>query len=141
MVSLTPSVGAMIVALTRKHLVAWLGIIALLGNVLAGAFGNGAASKAMQITDEVLGALVICTPHGPVWGELDSDGEPVKIPSGEHCPACVTLAKAALAIAILFVAIVFALPAVLWPQSERASSFAARLSLGGIGSRAPPLSA
>ena len=51
------------------------------------------------------------------------------------------LAKAALAVAILFVAIVFALPAVLRPLSERAGSFAARLSLGGIGSRAPPLSA
>ena len=136
MAPLTPSVCAMTVALTRKHLMAWLGIIALLGNVLAGAFGNGAASKAMQITDEVLGALVICTPHGPVWGELDSDGKPVKTPSGEHCPACVTLAKAALAIAILFVAIVFALAisaeyaaTVFGPMSNPAASSGQFISL------------
>ena len=127
----------MIAMAKRRQLVAWIGALALLGNVLAGVFGLGALKGPLQITDDVLGALVICTAHGP-QESLDGNGGAPGHKPGEHCPACVTLAKVALAVVLAFVGIVFTLPSVLRPARESICLLPLRLGLAGIGSRAPP---
>jgi hypothetical protein len=128
----------MIAALQRNHFVAWLGTLALLCNGLVGSFGYG-STRPVPLTDEVLGALIICTAHGLEGGDLDSGGKPIN-KRAEHCPACVTISKTALLDGRGFVDIAIKLSAVIDPVPERAPS-TARLNLGGIGSRAPPMSA
>ena len=128
----------MIVTRKYKRYLAWLGIMALLGNVMAGAFGYVPARNILPAVDEVLGALVICTSEGAKDGSHGS-GSPIHNPA-EHCPACVTAAKVALAAAfVLLAAIAFPSPRVRRPGSIHSRPPAPRLSLGGIGSRAPPL--
>jgi hypothetical protein len=117
---------------------AWLGIVALLGNVMAGAFGYGPAKNMVPLVDEVLGALIICTSDGAKDGS-HGGGLPVHNPA-DHCPACVTVAKVALAVALVLLAVVaFPLPVAARPVPIGSRPPAPRLSLGGIGSRAPPL--
>ena len=117
---------------------AWLGIIALLGNVMAGAFGYAPAKKLMPVVDEVLGVLIICTSDGAVEGSHGSRS-PIHNPA-DHCPACVTIAKVALAVALVLLAVIaFPLPVAGRPVPERSRPPVPHLCLGGIGSRAPPL--
>jgi hypothetical protein len=116
---------------------AWLGIMALLGNVMVGAFGYAPAKKMVPVVDEILGALVICTSDGAK--DASHGGSPIHNPS-DHCPACVTLAKVALAAALILLAVIaFPLPVAARLVPARSRRPAPRLSLGGIGSRAPPL--
>ena len=121
-----------------RRSLAWLGIIALLGNVMAGAFGYAPAKKLMPVVDEVLGTLIICTSNGAVDGG-HGGGSPVHNPA-DHCPACVTLAKVALAVALVLLGIIaFPLPIVGRPVPSRSRPLNPHLCIGGIGSRAPPL--
>ena len=53
----------------RRRIIAWLAIVALLGNVLA-AF---APLKATAIFDDVLGHLVICTSDGAKAAQGDEN--------------------------------------------------------------------
>jgi hypothetical protein len=116
----------------------WLSVAALLWSLLAGAFAPVQA-KTATIVDDVLGPLIICAPdaHG---SSVDGDGVPGNRPSG-HCQACLTLAQAPLAVAVVLVAIEFAAPSELPPAPSRALPRAPRLETGGVGSRAPPRSA
>jgi len=125
----------------RRHLrpLSWLSAAALLWSLLASALAPAQAKPAM-IVDDVLGPMILCTPdaHGP---GLDGDRAPADPPSG-HCQACLTLAQAApLAVAIVLVAIEFPPPSASTPTPIRDLPRRARLETGGIGSRAPPLSA
>jgi hypothetical protein len=117
---------------------AWLGIMALLGNVLAGTFGYAPAKKMLALGDEVLGALIICTSDG-ARDAGHGGGSPIHNPA-DHCPACVTIAKVALTVALVLLAVIaFPLPIAGRPVFLRSRPLAPHLSLGGIGSRAPPL--
>ena len=117
---------------------AWLGIMALLVNVMAGAFGYVPAKKMVPLVDEVLGALIICTSDGATDGS-HGNGSPVHNPA-DHCPVCVTFAKVALAVALVLLAVIaFPLPVAARPVPIRWRPLAPHLSLGGVGSRAPPL--
>jgi hypothetical protein len=112
--------------------VAWLAVVALLGNVL-GAF---APAKAAQVVDDILGPMIICTADGAQ--PLHHDGPPAgHDQSGFHCSSCVLIKSPALAAEIAIQT--FPRP----PRSTCVSSDAPnagafRLSLGGIGCRAPP---
>jgi hypothetical protein len=126
------------VARKYKRCLAWLGIMALLGNVMAGAFGYAPARKMVPLVDEVLGVLIICTADGAKDGS-HGGGSPIHNPA-DHCPACVTVAKVALAVALVLLAVIaFPLPVAARPVPIRSRPLAPHLSLGGIGSRAPPL--
>jgi Protein of unknown function (DUF2946) len=121
-----------------KRGLAWLGIMALLGNVMAGAFGYVPAKKMVPVVDEILGALIICTADGATDGS-HGGGSPIHNPA-DHCPACMTLAKVALAAAIILLGVIaFPLPVAARPVPIRSRPLVPHLSLGGIGSRAPPL--
>jgi hypothetical protein len=113
-------------------------VLALLANVLAGAVY--APAKILPLLDDLLGPLVICTAEGAKTAPAGGGGSD---PHGaaQHCTACVLVAQVALAVAIIQTAIVFPTPVAvrLAPLELRAP--ARYLSLGGIGSRAPPLSA
>jgi DUF2946 family protein len=129
----------------RPRVMGWLGIIAVLGNLLASVLCM-APAKAVAPVDDLIGQLVLCTEHGPQTvpgndtpggsgGERQGDDS-----KSSHCTACTLLAGVALLTAFLFAAIAF--PArVLLPFRSAARTLADHLSLGGIRSRAPPLPA
>ena len=118
----------------------WLGIVAMLGNVLAGALFM-APAKPVAVVDDVLGPLVLCTQHGPQLA-LSSDNAPVggqDQPGGKngHCTACMLLAGVPIAIALVVAPITFP-ERIFRPLQSRARTLADHLSLGGVRSRAPP---
>jgi hypothetical protein len=116
---------------------AWLAIVALVGNVLLAVL-SPAPSRSAPLYDDVLGPLIICTSHGPATGE---EGGSQPSASKEHCPACTLLAKIAMLLPVVLGPTVFPeLPSERRIQL-RLRSLATHLSLGGIRSRAPPLSA
>jgi hypothetical protein len=122
----------------RRHTIipGWLGVFALLSGILAGTFGYAPAKQAAPIVDEVLGVLTLCSPDALKDG--GHGGAPAHNPA-EHCPACITFAKLAIATALVLLAIIaFPLAAVPGPLLAHLPQRATRLSLGGIGSRAPP---
>ena len=122
----------------------WLGIVAILSNLLASVLCM-APAKAVAPVDDLIGPLVLCTEHGPqavpgndapggTGGGDQGDGK------SSHCTACTLLAGLALLTAFVFAAIAF--PArVFLPFKSSARTLADHLSLGGIRSRAPPLCA
>jgi hypothetical protein len=127
----------------RPHTTAWLGIVAVLSNLLASVLCVLPA-KATTPIDDVLGQLVLCTEHGPqaVPGSEPADGSGEDRRDGEssHCKACTLLAGLALLSALLFAGIAFP-ERVFRPFASAARTLADHLSLGGIRSRAPPLPA
>jgi hypothetical protein len=139
-----------------RSTVALLGVLALLGNMLAGAFPHSTAAHASvpsaqapisatspAIVDPVLGVLPIC--HSAADTPTADGQAPGGHPGGSgagHCPACTLIAKYAVAIALAFQPVTFTvalLPS--QPAAARTQTLADHLSLGGIRSRAPPLSA
>ncbi len=126
----------------------WLGVVAVLGNLLASVLCMTTAKLAAPV-DDILGPLVLCTAHGPqtVPGS-DGPGAPVPGSSGQdqgdgkssHCTACTLLAGMALLAAFIFAAIVFP-DRIFHAFRASARTLADHLSLGGIRSRAPPVSA
>jgi hypothetical protein len=126
----------------RPRVMAWLGIVAVLCNILASIL-HMAPARAAGV-DDVLGALVLCTEHGPqtVPGSdpaVGGGGDQPDSTSG-HCAACVLLVGQALAVSLVLVAIAF-LARVVLPIRSTARTLADHLGLGGIRSRAPPLPA
>jgi hypothetical protein len=132
---LAPQVIAMRGFRKHRRAITWVALVAIMGNVLF-AF---APAKAAQNSDAVLGPLLMCTAdglHRPVDdGQTPEPGRP----NGPHCPNC-TLVKS-----FVFVLGVLAEEFPLPPQGALhlkcygAQSAAAHpLSLGGVGSRAPP---
>lgn len=89
--------------------------------------------------DDILGSIVICTSHGPVTAAGDGQSSPRS--TADHCPACTLLSKIVLVLTVILAAIAFPAPLSVRPIPVRARSLPVHLSLGGIRSRAPPLSA
>jgi hypothetical protein len=124
----------------RPRVMGWLGIVAVLGNLLASILCM--APKAVAPVDDILGPLVLCTEHGPQIvpgndtpgsrGGEQGDGR------SSHCTACTLLAGLALLTAFIFATMVF--PARIFAAFRcSARTLADHLALGGIRSRAPPL--
>jgi hypothetical protein len=119
-------------------MVAWLVALALLSNILAGAlYLSPASAKAGKLVDAVLGALAICNGAG---GATDhGDGAPR--PSSEHCKLCPLLASFALLATLTLILLTFPVLPAFRPPAALVRTLADHLSLGGIHSRGPPLSA
>jgi Protein of unknown function (DUF2946) len=121
----------------QRARIAWLALVALLGNLVLGMACSAPAKQASDYPAELLGALVICSEHGEK--SLSDDGS-VPTPT-RPCPIC----SAALSFTLASVAA--ALIGVLPPPRGRhiapvfTATFADRLFRGGLGSRAPPLPA
>ena len=133
-----PSLAGMLRLRRHKRVLGWLAAIALLGNMLVAALL--VPSMATALVDDVLGPIVICTADGAKGAPEGGSGSGGHAPSN-HCPACVTVAQFALVVAIVLTAVVFPLLPAARPARLQACSLALHLSLGGIRSRAPPLSA
>ncbi|HZT47210.1 MAG TPA: hypothetical protein VFA64_04495 [Hyphomicrobiaceae bacterium] len=135
-----PAHSVEIVRKLRRHKrpLSWLSAAALLWSLLAGAWAPVQA-KAVTIVDDVLGPMILCAPdaHGP---GLDGNGAPGDRPAG-HCQACLMLAQAQLAVAVVLVGIAFSVAPASAPEPILELARRPRLETGGIGSRAPPLSA
>jgi hypothetical protein len=126
----------------RQRVMGWLGIVAVMGNVLASML-HMAPAKAVTLADDIIGSLVLCTEHGPqaVTGSDAPGGKDQRDEKSSHCPACTLLAAGlALALAVLVAPIAFP-ERIFRPLPSRARTLADHLSLGGIRSRAPPLPA
>jgi hypothetical protein len=119
----------------RRKIIAWLAIVALLGNVLA-AF---APSKATAIIDDVLGHLVICTSDGAK--AAPGDENPGRPKSSDHCPACRLIVQFLLAVFLIVTAATFPTLAAATPIPRKSRPLAIQFDAGVIRSRAPPLSA
>src|SRR5262245_24400419 len=127
----------------RARVMGWLGVAAVLSNLLAGVLCI-APSKAVSPVDDIYGPLVLCTEHGPqaVPGgdPAGGGGQDQRDGKSSHCTACTLLAGLTLAVALAVAAVVF--PArIFHPIRFAARTLADHLSLGGIRSRAPPLPA
>ena len=125
-----------------RRWLSWLGVVAVLSNVLAGAIcylPTQARAAAGAVVDDVLGQLVICTTHG---AQPASAGDPQSpAPANDkksHCTACTLLVTFALAVAFAFAAISFPPARVFYQRRTSARTLADHLCLGGIRSRAPP---
>jgi hypothetical protein len=127
----------------RQRVMGWLGIVAVLGNVLASVLSM-APARVVPAVDDILGPLVLCTEHGPqtvTGSEASGGGKDQRDGKSSHCPACTLLAAGlALALAVLVAPIAFP-ERIFRPFPSRARTLADHLSLGGIRSRAPPLRA
>jgi hypothetical protein len=121
-----------------RRWLSWLGVIAVLSNVLAGALCHmtGQAQAAAGPVDDVLGPLAICTAHGEQApapnGSQDPGGK------STHCATCTLLAGFALIVAFAFAAVAFPSTCIFFQLRLGARTLADHLSLGGIRSRAPP---
>jgi hypothetical protein len=121
----------------------WLGIVAVLSNVLASILCM-APVRSLFASDDGSGPIILCTEHGMqvLPGSEPAGGgaqDPRDGKSG-HCTACTLLAGLALVVALAFAAVAFPVR-VVHPFQSAARTLADHLSLGGIRSRAPPLSA
>jgi DMSO reductase anchor subunit len=125
----------------RRHrsFAAWLVMLTLVGNALAAALCLAPqSSQAAPAADDVLGAYVLCASSG---GATADHGSGTDRPAGQHCQACVLLASVALLAVVALLLLVLPVPLVLAPARNFARTLADHLGLGGIHSRAPPLSA
>jgi len=118
----------------------WIGVIAVLGNVLAGALCHAPAQArpAAGPVDDVLGALAICTAHGAQEPQPGSGGQD---PGGKQnrCATGTLLAGLALVVALVFAAVAFPPTSIFYQPRIGTRTLADHLSLGGIRSRAPPV--
>jgi DUF2946 family protein len=131
---------------SRRHsarVKGWLGIVAVLSNVLASILCM-APVRSLVAVDDASGPIILCTEHGPqVLPGSDpagGGGEDQRDGKSHHCIACTLLAGLALVVALVFTAIAFPVR-IVHPFQSAARTLADHLSLGGIRSRAPPLSA
>ena len=127
----------------RPRVMAWLGVVAVLGNLLASVLCM-APAKAVAPFEDLLGPLTLCTEHGlqtvPGSDQPGGSGGDQREGKSSHCTACTLLAGVALLVAFVFAAIAFPARIVL-PIKSSARTLADHLGLGGIRSRAPPLCA
>jgi Protein of unknown function (DUF2946) len=122
----------------RLGWLSWISVIAVLGNVVAGAFGFASARGTAGL-DDMFGAHLMCTGDA-VQTEAPGGGQDREGKSA-HCALCTLLAGFTLAIALVFAAIAFPSTCTLHPLRFDLTTLADHLSLGGIRSRAPPLTA
>jgi hypothetical protein len=129
--------------LRRLNGLAWLAIIALLGNAIAGGLPRAAPAGSI-IDDEVLGHLVICM--GGAVSNLPSGN--TGDPGGntplhqDHCPACALASKLAVALPTLLALPAYAPPCASVPIPPPHEVLGpVQLRPGGTQSRAPPFSA
>jgi hypothetical protein len=125
--------------LSRKLLwLRWIAVIAVLGNAAAGALGHAPARRTAG-QDDMFGAHLMCV-GGAAHAQAPGGSQE---PAGKsaHCALCTLLAGFTLAAALVFVAIAFPPAYILHPLRFDLTTLAEHLSLGGIRSRAPPLSA
>ncbi len=91
--------------------------------------------------DDLFGQAVICTSHGAQSSADPSrDGDP-NDPAALHCAACTLVQAALLGLELASAGLIFALIAAAGRPRSIANRLADHLRLGGIRSRAPPLSA
>jgi Protein of unknown function (DUF2946) len=118
----------------------WLGIVAVLSNLLAGVLCM--APGLLGAAGDVPGQVLLCTEHGPqlvaVDGPAGGSGQDQRDGKSSHCTACTLLAGAVLLATFLFTAIAFQ-AGIFRPLHCHAHTLADHLRLGGIRSRAPPL--
>jgi hypothetical protein len=126
-------------ATIRRHraLIAWLGLVALIGNLATGMFCSVPAKRtAADFPVELVGAMVICSAHGEQ--ALPDEGAP---PPQKPCQICI--AAAGLLLTLVAAALFALMP--LAPPARVAFAFfpttAHRYCRAGLGSRAPPLPA
>jgi DUF2946 family protein len=126
-------------ATIRQHraLIAWLGLVALIGNLATGLCCSVPVKRmAADFPVELIGAMVICSEHGEQ--ALPDDSAP---PPQKPCQICI--AAASLIVALVVAALLALLP--LAPGERIAFAFfptiAHRYCRAGLGSRAPPLPA
>jgi len=120
------------------HGIGWLGIIALLSNMLMPVLYYAQARAAA--TESIFGSVVICTAHGAETAPDQGGGRsPLE---GDHCPLCDLQAACAFWVPPVLVASAFLEPAAdRWSAPAEARTAADHLSLGGIHNRGPPQSA
>jgi len=121
----------------KRYWLCWIAVIAVLGNVIAGAVGHAPARGAAAL-DDMFGAHLMCagdaTQTQVPGGGHDPDGKVA------HCALCTLLTGFALAVAAAFAAIAFPPNRVSVAIRFDLTTLAEHLSLGGVRSRAPPLS-
>jgi Protein of unknown function (DUF2946) len=124
----------------RKGLgrLSWIAVIAVLGNVMAGALGHAPARGAAG-PDDMFGAHLMCA-GGATQTQAPGGGQE---PDGKsaHCALCTLLAGFALMVAGAIAAIAFPRTSICHPLRFSVATLAEHLRLGGIRSRAPPLPA
>jgi hypothetical protein len=123
-----------------KVLIAWVAILALLGNFLGG-FSSAtlAQGSASDYPVDLLGPLVICSEHGAQTAPPD-DGTAPEGP-GKHCPMCLAAAVFAFIALLAAAALLAPLGAGRRVTFQFGVTFADCLRRPGLGSRAPPLPA
>jgi hypothetical protein len=122
----------------RPRWLTWVAIIAILGNVLAGALGHAPAWGGAAGPDETAAAHLMCT--GGAAAEPDAPGGGGGTPEGKtpHCALCSALAGFALPAIPVFTAVAFPSAGIFNPRRFDLAALAHQLSRGGIRSRAPP---
>jgi Protein of unknown function (DUF2946) len=120
----------------HKYGLGLLGVLAILSNVLAGALCH-MPSKAADVVDDVLGALVICTSDGAT-GVPHGRSSPEPDKKSGYCASCTLIAGFALVVTLFFAAIAFPPLSIGFHVGTGVRTLADHLSLGGIRSRAPP---
>jgi hypothetical protein len=120
-----------------RALIAWLGLVALIGNLITGVFCSAPSKRtATDLPVELVGAMVICTEHGEQT--LPDEGAP---PPQKPCQICI--AAAGLLLTLVVATLLALLP--LAPQERIAFALVPvgprRHCRAGLGSRAPPLPA
>jgi Protein of unknown function (DUF2946) len=117
--------------------IGWLGIVALLSNMLMPVLYYAQARAAA--TESIFGSIVICTAHGAETAPDQGGGRsPLE---RDHCPLCNLQAAYAFWVPPGLVASAFPGPtADGWSAPAEARTAADYLSLGGIHNRGPPQS-
>lgn len=115
----------------------WLGIVAVLSNVLAATLCY-APGRTAGLVDGA--AHLLCTSEGLQTAPPPGGNPEQPTNDRSHCTACTLLAGLAVAVAFAFVAIAFP-TGVFRRLRSKARTLADHLSLGGIRSRAPPVPA
>jgi hypothetical protein len=127
----------------HAHVMSWLGVVAVLSNLLVSVLCITTATLAAPV-DDILGPLVLCTEHGPQTMP-GGDGQGAPVPGkrqnqsddrSSHCTVCTLLAGIALLATFVFAAIAFP-DRIFYAFRSSARTLADHLSLGGIRSRAP----
>jgi hypothetical protein len=124
----------------RRHrtLIGWIAVVALLGNVVAGAFCSMPAKAGpLDYPPDLAGAFVICSEHGSQMPAPAGDDEPTA--PGKLCPLCLAAAAAALVLAFAFLSSLLPLPTNGVIAFDFTPALRDALRRAGLGSRAPPL--
>ncbi len=123
---------------SQRRSISLLAIVALVVTTLASGLAR-APAHAASFVDPVLGVVTLCTPSATV---TNTDGLPAgQTPLPEHCPLCTLLAPLALAPSLAITPVTFRDGREADNGLRILALPAARLHLGGVGSRAPPPSA